>query len=88
MDDRMIQQVWNRGRIVPDVDPNTLRKDACGAWIARNEYGLQTNRGWEIHHIRPKSKGGPDLLGNLVPLQWNNNRETGDGPLACVMSAV
>jgi HNH endonuclease len=56
------------------------RKDACGAWIVRSQYGDVTERGfgWEIDHIDPVSNGGADDPWNLQPLQWQNNREKGD----------
>ncbi len=72
--------VWNKGTIVPDNDPSQIRKDACGAWIAWKAYGDTTENGmgWEIDHIKPKSKGGTDELANLQPLQWQNNRSKWD----------
>lgn len=30
-----IQKVWEKGRIVPNNDPNDWRKDQCEAWIGR-----------------------------------------------------
>lgn len=85
-----IAAVWNKGRIVPGYDSNQWRKDACGAWIARNKYGDITHNGngWEIDHIFPVAHGGSDDLSNLQPLQWQNNRAKGDGPLSCPVKAA
>ena len=74
----VIDAVWRKGRIVGDNDPNVWRKDKCGAWIRRSEYGNRDSQyGWEIDHINPN---GSDQLSNLQPLQWRNNARKGDGP--------
>lgn len=74
-DEATIQAVWNKGLIVYGYDPNKFRKDNCGAWISRVEYGnTNSEYGWEIDHVFPVSLGGTDVLINLQPLQWQNNR--------------
>lgn len=75
----IIQQVWNKARVVKGYDAETIRKDSSGAWILRTEYG-NTNSiyGWEIDHIYPKVKGGDDNIDNLRAVQWENNRSKGD----------
>lgn len=84
-DDKMIEDVWMKGRKIINTNPNMWRKDQCGAWIKRKQYGIRDSLyGWEIHHI--KNVGG-DGLENLIPLQWKNNVVTGEGQLKCPVTA-
>lgn len=77
--DQMVQQVWQKGTIVPGYDPEIWRKDFAGAWMNRTCYGRTDSKyGWEIDHLYPESRGGSNYLGNLNPLQWENNRRKGD----------
>ena len=77
--DEMIQDVWEKGKIVSGYDKDKYRKDQCDAWIQRDKYGDRTsNFGWEIDHI---SSGGEDILSNLGPLQWENNVDKSEGRL-------
>lgn len=85
MTEQEIQAVWNKGRIIQNNDPAQWRKDTCGAWIARNQYGNRdSDYGWEIDHINPN---GGDAISNLQPLQWANNVAKSDGRQVCVVKA-
>ena len=75
-DEATIEAVWQKG--TPEPQFSSFRKDVCGASIKRNTYGKQEQWGWQIDHIKPVTLGGTDDLGNLQPLQWENNRYKGD----------
>ncbi|HUI31944.1 MAG TPA: HNH endonuclease signature motif containing protein [Candidatus Acidoferrales bacterium] len=80
-----IQKVWNDGKAVAGYDPDVWRKDQCGAWIHRMQYGnRKSDYGWEIDHISP---GGPDTKDNLRPLQWQNNLSKSDSRLGCKVTS-
>lgn len=86
--EEVIQQVWEKGRVVSGNDPNVWRKDDCNAWMRRQDYGNRDSQyGWEIDHIKPISEGGTDGLSNLRPLQWQNNAHKQDGKSGCAVTA-
>lgn len=75
----LVQKVWEKGRIIPNYNPELFRQDVAGAWIIREQYGNTDSMfGWEIEHIYPQALGGTDELFNLRPMQWMNNRSKGD----------
>ena len=74
-----IEAVWQKALIVPGY--SKYRKDVCGAWIHRDQYGnTNSGFGWEIDHKTPVALLGSDHIDNLQPLQWENNRHKGDQP--------
>ncbi len=82
--DEIIEEVWKKAKTVQNNKPSEFRKDQCGAWIARNQYGNRSSMyGWEIDHITPVSNGGKDILSNLRPLHWENNLSKSNGRLVC-----
>jgi 5-methylcytosine-specific restriction endonuclease McrA len=85
--EELIQKVWEKASIIPNNDPKNCRRDECGAWIIRGNYGYQKSQyGWEIDHIKPKAEGGRDEVANLRPVQWRNIVHK-DGSLACTLTA-
>lgn len=75
----IIDKVWSKALIVEGYDKDFFRKDVCGAWIARNQYGARNSiYGWEIDHVYPESLGGGNEIDNLRAMQWENNISKGD----------
>ena len=75
----IVQHVWEKAIEVTGVDGKLWRKDIAGAWISRRLYGKRFSEyGWEIDHIKPVTEeghhSGDEDLGNLQPLQWENNK--------------
>ena len=86
--DETIQKVWEKGTIAPPNDPAVWRKDHCGAWINRDQYGKRNSDwGWEIDHITLESDGGSDDLSNLRPLQWENNASRQEKGWSCKITS-
>lgn len=75
----LAQLVWAKGEKVSGRNERDWRFDKYGALICFAEYGKQSEYGWEIDHVIPKSRGGSSDISNLQPLQWNNNRRKSDG---------
>ncbi len=74
-----LKQIWEKGKIVQNYNPDIWRKDIAGAWIKFNDYGnINSIFGWEIDHSNPQTLGGSDNLRNKRPLQWKNNRAKSD----------
>jgi len=84
-DDKTVQQVWEQGRATNDKNANEWRKDACGAWIRRDQYGNQTSEyGWKIQPVEP---GKPATLGSLRPFHHANSFDLAIGHPHCQVSA-
>lgn len=87
IDENVIAEVWSHARVVSGVDESLYRKDPCGAWIARNKYGIRDSKlGWEVDHVIPKSilqlhgvsEEDMDNPLNLRAMQWQNNVSKAD----------
>ena len=82
-------EIWNKQRIPIEKYKDKYRKDACNAWIIWEEYGKQTEFGWEVDHILPEVKGGTKDIDNLRAFHWENNKSKGDDfpKYKCVITA-
>ena len=81
-----ILKVWQKGQIDEYNVPNNFRKDNCGAWIERVEYG-NTNSpyGWYIDKINQNLNS--DDITNLYPVHSKNNLRNQDGTIACKITS-
>lgn len=71
--------VWQKGRVVPNFNSDIWRHDICGAVMKYSDHGGTNSKyGWEIDHVKPRALGGPNVIDNLQPLQWENNRKKAD----------
>jgi hypothetical protein len=83
-DHKIVEKVWHKARTSIGYPPQAYRYDDCNHVICFKEYGLETEYGWEIDHIRPIAHGGSDDPSNLRPLHWKLNRQKGDQyPWSC-----
>ena len=71
-------RVWDKARKVRGKNPNLYRRDSKGNEIYKPSYGKNSEKGWEIDHIKPRSKGGSDNIRNLQALQTQANRRKGN----------
>ena len=68
--DEIIDEVWQHGRVLPDVDAALWRQDACGAWMRRDEYGHASSEfGWKMERV---TAGTGDAPQSLRPYHWHN----------------
>ena len=70
--------VWNKAQTIRGKDPDKYRKDPYGNEMYYDSYGLDSGKGWEIDHIKPKARGGSDATVNLQALNTRINRQKGD----------
>ncbi len=70
--------VWSKGHIIKNENPDVYRKDDNGNKIKYGSHGTHGEYGWEIDHKNPKAKGGTDNMRNLRPLHTADNREKSD----------
>ena len=70
--------VWSKAKLVRSKNPNTHRQDPYGNEIVKSSYGKDSEKGWNIDHIKPKAKGGSDNIRNLQALKTSVNKSKGD----------
>ncbi len=70
--------VWGLAKIIKGKDPKKYRKDPNGNEIYYSSYGKNSEKGWDVDHIKPKSRGGSDAIRNLQALKASVNRSKGN----------
>lgn len=73
-----IDKAWNNAKPLRGENPDKYRQDSYGNKIHRNSFGKDSNMGWEVDHIKPKSLGGSDATRNLQALKTEVNRDKSD----------
>ena len=81
--------VWEKGFLIPGLDPAVWRWDARLKTIRWDDYGNRSSiHGWELDHYPiPSALGGSDDIANLRPLNCFDNASLG-GSLAAVLAGT
>ena len=72
--EEMKRIAWNNAAVVLGTN---LKRDCDGRWIAYDEYGQYSARGWQVDHVVPKVLGGLDIPANLRARHWFGNSSAG-----------
>ncbi len=83
--ERIVDDVWQHGRVMPEADGAVWRQDACGAWMMREHFGRADSEfGWKIERVAVESEGKPGLL---RPFHWRNDFDVANRRPHCGITA-
>lgn len=68
-----LERVWE----LVAFNQEEMIKDACGAWIKKSHFRLQTEFGWDFDFIKPLFEKRKICLKNLRPMHWKNIQRKG-----------
>lgn len=66
-------KAWENAKKIQGKDPDLYRQDPYGNIMYKPSYGKNSEKGWEVVHIKPKSKEGSDATKNLQALNTSVN---------------
>ena len=72
------EAAWDNAKKIRGKDPSKYRQDPYGNPMYKSSYGKDSEMGWNVDHIKPKSKGGSDATRNLQALNTSINKSKGD----------
>lgn len=72
------EKAWNNAKTIRNKDKDVYRQDSYGNTMYKPSHGRSSEMGWDVDHIKPKSKGGSDATRNLQALNSSVNRSKGD----------
>lgn len=72
-----VEKVWEKAKKVRGKEPSMYRQDPYGNTLYKASRGKSSDMGWDVDHIKPKSKGGSDSTRNLQALSSSVNRAKG-----------
>jgi hypothetical protein len=85
-DDAVVDDVWNQASAMADRDPRQWRRDSCGAWLYRDDYGSADSEfGWWIADL---SDAGSGEIPDLKAFHHRNGFDVTNGAALCHMSAI
>lgn len=73
-----VEKLWGKCKPVKNKIPNLYRQDVYGNTLYKPSYGKNTEMGFHVDHIKPKSKGGSDHIINKQLLQYRVNIQKGN----------
>ena len=84
-DDKLVQFVWEHGRVEPEFDAAEWRIDECGAWLQRRHYRDEASEfGWKVLDVVADRKDDPVTL---RPFHVRNSYDVEHGRPICHVHA-